>query len=275
MTEIEIRSVNNRFLETQLRLPRSLFALEVPLRNLIREKLHRGSVQCTVTVGSGEKMAAPDSYQPAIVRGLLQVCRKMQEDYPDIQGALTLDRILEIPDVIVWSDLLHEEEGLEFHLQSLMQEALQELQIMRAEEGANLRQDLLCRIKHLDELLDQVTAQLPGRIESVRDRMKERITQLLRDQEVDEVRLIQEVSLLADRLDISEEITRFRSHNQLFRQSLEDSGPHGKKLNFILQEMGREANTMGTKSQHPDIAHLAVACKEEVEMIREQVQNLE
>lgn len=273
--ELEMRSVNNRFLEVQMRLPRNLHSLETPLRNQIRGSLARGSVQCTISLSGGEKLPVPCGYQDSVVQGYLKVCEKIQQDHPEIKGDITLDRILEIPDLVQYEHADSNEELLAGELSSMMDEALTAMKDMRAKEGENLAEDMHQRLAVLDSSLSKVENLLPERIQKVKTRLQERIQLLMQDQELDEVRLIQEVSMLADRLDVSEEITRFRSHNQVFADALRNPGPHGKKLNFILQEMGREANTLATKSQEPEIAHLAVACKEEVETLREQVQNLE
>lgn len=145
---------------------------------------------------------------------------------------------------------------------------------MREKEGANLASDLTARVNHLNAILDKIEILDPERIESWKVKFREKINTLMKDSNIDDVRLLQEACIMADKLDIHEEITRFKSHNKLFLEALAKGGAQGKNLGFILQEMGREANTLGTKCQSAEIAALAIELKNEIECIREQSMNI-
>ena len=253
---IEVRSVNNRFLDISCKLPKNLAYLENSFKNQIKDKLVRGSVIFSVTLGAGTGGNIPVSYNDAIA------------------GDIQLEHILALPEVLQFTDADSDSEALEKHLAAELDKALDQVNEMRAKEGANLARDLEGRVNHLNAVLDKIEVLDPQRIEVWKDKFKERINLLLKDSEIDDVRLLQEACIMADKLDIHEEITRFRSHNKLFLNALKEGGAQGKNLGFILQEMGREANTLGTKCQSADIAALAIELKNEVECIREQSLNI-
>jgi len=271
---VEVRSVNSRFLETSVKLPKSLVHLEALVRNTVRAHITRGSVSCAVTMNQGEKDSVPVAYNERLVTEFLRVTRELQAKH-NLSGEITISNVLTLPDLFQFTDGGDDAKGLEAHLVSELEKALEALKKMRMEEGENLAKDLSARVARLDTILDEVAVLDPTRIQYWRDRFQSRVTELMGDSTLDPVRVLQEASIMADRLDITEEITRFRSHNQLFVKALSDGTNQGKKLNFILQEMGREANTLGTKCQTAQIAALAIALKDEAETIREQVQNIE
>jgi uncharacterized protein (TIGR00255 family) len=156
-----------------------------------------------------------------------------------------------------------------------LENALDDLARMRRNEGEELKKDFRERLAAIEQTLAQIEALSRAQIPAERIRLRERIQQILEQQPVDENRLEMELALLADRLDVTEECVRFRSHNKFFLQALDDNEPAGRKLNFLVQEMNREANTIGSKSSASEIAHLVVGVKEELERIREQLQNIE
>lgn len=274
--EVELRSVNNRYLEIQVRSPRMLNAFESSFKEKIKEKLSRGSVNCNITIGSNDISTIPKGYNKEIVAGFVESCQQIKADFrPIIQGEINLSDVLKSVEALNFGESLEADDNLQKHLLNQLDLALDRMLQMRGTEGERLKNDLIERINLIELNLSKVASLLPKRIEAVKNKIKEKVEALMGDKELDELRLIQEVSILADKLDVSEEIIRFKSHNKLFNESICAPGPHGKKLNFILQEMGREANTLGTKSQFTEITHIAVAIKEEVEAIREQTMNLE
>lgn len=272
--QIEIRSVNGRFLDISCRLPRHLASLENTVRTNIRARLARGSVTCNVVLGQGERDTVPVSYSEPMVREYVRLAREIQSKF-GLGGEIQIGQVLALPDLFSYSDSSAEGGELEAHILSEIDKALDAVIEMRLHEGNNLAQDLRARIHKIEGVLERIATLDPTRIQYWRDRFAERIKALMGESELDPVRVVQEASIIADRLDITEEITRFKSHNKLFVAALDDSANQGKKLNFILQEMGREANTLGTKCQSADIAALAILLKDEVETIREQVQNIE
>ncbi|MCQ2108053.1 MAG: YicC family protein [Fibrobacter sp.] len=270
---IEVRSVNNRFLDISCKLPKNLAYLENSFKNQIKDKLVRGSVIFSVTLGAGTAGNIPVSYNEAAIGKFVEITKSMQAKF-GIAGDIKLENILALPEVLQFSDSGSDNEALEKHLAAELDKALDQVTEMRAKEGANLAADLTNRVRHLDEVLAKVEVLDPQRIENWKVKFRDRLKVLLADTEIDEVRLLQEACIMADKLDIHEEITRFKSHNNLFLNALKEGGAQGKNLGFILQEMGREANTLGTKCQSAEIAALAIELKNEVECIREQSLNI-
>ncbi len=270
---IEVRSVNNRFLDISCKLPKNLAYLENGFKNQIKDKLVRGSVIFSVTLGAGTAGNIPVSYNETAIEKFVAITKAMQTKF-GVSGEIKLEHILALPEVLQFTDSGDDKEALEKHLAAELDKALDQVNEMRAKEGANLAVDLTNRVNHLNDVLSKVEVLDPQRIENWKVKFRDRLKVLLADTEIDEVRLLQEACIMADKLDIHEEITRFKSHNKLFLNALKEGGAQGKNLGFILQEMGREANTLGTKCQSAEIAALAIELKNEVECIREQSLNI-
>ena len=270
---IEVRSVNSRFLEISSKIPKNFAYLENDFKAQIKDKLVRGSVNLSITLGAGNTGNIPVCYNEAAVAKFVEITKAMQAKY-GIAGEIKLEHVLAIPEVLQFTDGNADNEVWEKHLKAELDKALDGVIAMREKEGANLAVDLTRRVLHLNEVIDKVEVLDPQRIETWKVKFRERINTLMKDSEIDEVRLLQEACIMADKLDIHEEITRFRSHNKLFLDALAKGGAQGKNLGFILQEMGREANTLGTKCQNAEIAALAIELKNEIECIREQSMNV-
>ena len=270
---IEVRSVNSRFLEISSKIPKNFAYLENDLKALVKDKLARGSVNMSITLGEGNVGNIPVCYNEAAISKFVEITKTMQAKY-GIAGEIKLEHVLSIPEVLQFTDAGADNEAWEKHLKAELNKALDGVIAMREKEGANLAADLEKRVNHLNTALDKVEVLDPQRIETWKVKFRERINSLMKDSEIDDVRLLQEACIMADKLDIHEEITRFRSHNKLFLDALKKGGAQGKNLGFILQEMGREANTLGTKCQSAEIAALAIELKNEIECIREQSLNI-
>ena len=276
---IEVRSVNSRFLEISAKIPKNFAYLENDFKAQIKEKLARGSVNLSITLGEGNIGNIPVCYNETAVSKFVEITKdmlnEMQAKYGDlIKHEIKLEHILAIPEVLQFTDAGADNEAWEKHLKAELDKALDGVIAMREKEGANLAADLTKRVAHLEDVLAKVEVLDPQRIETWKVKFKERVDALMKDSEIDDVRLLQEACIMADKLDIHEEITRFHSHNKLFLDALKKGGAQGKNLGFILQEMGREANTLGTKCQSADIAALAIELKNEIECIREQSLNI-
>jgi uncharacterized protein (TIGR00255 family) len=269
---VEIKTVNNRYLEVSSRIPRELHAYELDFKELLGQKLRRGTVQLSINMHM-EQQAEAIALNEGLTKQIMAIAQKVQSEY-QIPG-LTVAELLRIPDVLTAPQKGGLPEEILNLVRSTLANCIEQVVAFREAEGANLAEDLRQRVASIEKLLAQVEVMLPERIAEHQVRLETRLQNLLADQQLDPQRLAQEVAILVDKMDVSEEIVRFRSHNTLFLQTLETTGPHGKKLNFLLQEMGREANTLGTKSNFAEMQHLAIQLKEEIEIIREQVQNLE
>lgn len=271
---IEIRSINNRFLDISTKIPSLLSPLEAQLKQQIKDKIARGTIFLSISIGNEEENLIPKSYHAKAVESFLEIAKNLQNTY-DIDGQVRLDHILSLPHLITYENPNLCIEQLGVHLKKEIDIALDSLILMRKKEGEFLQHDIVKRIEHIETTLDEIAKLEPNRILEWKEKFNNRLKILLQGIEIDSTRLLHEASIIADKLDIHEEMTRFKSHNQLFLSSLQSDGPQGKRLGFILQEMAREANTLGTKCQCAKITTLTIQLKEQVESIREQVMNVE
>ena len=275
---IEVRSVNQRHLDVRVRLPRALAALEAELRARIQERFERGKLECSVSAPGGDALPPRLEIDREAARAYLEAARRLEGE-EGLRASLGSAELLALPGVarLVEPELAGDE--LRLALLPALDAALAGLAAMRAAEGEALARDLEARLARILELSAELEARAGEVAQSVRERLRKRARQLEAEVGVvDEARLHQELALAADRLDISEEIVRLRSHVEQFRKMLAAAGPGkpaGRRLEFMLQEMSREANTLGAKGADAPAAHLVVELKTELERIREQVQNVE
>ncbi len=270
---VEAVSVNNRFCDVSIRLPRSLSELESRLAEAVRKRVQRGRINLSVTckeMEAGEKSLEVNMELARVYRDRLSALQKEL----DLGGSVDVHLIASRPDVFKYEpkELVSDQIGP--LVSEASEAALDALDQMRRTEGKHLYDDFRKRIGMLEDLIRRIEQKAPERVERLRDRLSEQIERLLMRQ-VDEQRLAMEIAIFAERSDVTEECVRFRSHNQQFLTTLEIGETVGRKLNFLLQEMNREANTIGSKSNDADISHFAVSIKEEIEKLREQVQNVE
>lgn len=271
---VELRTVNNRFLEVATRLPRSLSLRENDVKELIRRRISRGKVNVIASVekeGNGSAGLELNSSAARAYYKLLVQLRKTLK----LKETVKLEHVLQFSEIFEQKEIGGTDEKEWVVLQESLETALGALAEMRRAEGGELERDFRVRIGMLDERLAQIERLSAQQVPAERMRLRERVAQLIEKTPVDEGRLELEIALLADRLDVTEECVRFRSHNKFFLEALALPEPAGRKLNFLIQEMNREANTIGSKSSATEISHLVVSMKEELEKIREQLQNIE
>jgi uncharacterized protein (TIGR00255 family) len=270
---LELRTVNHRFFNPSIKLPSALSQWEGELREQLRKSVARGHVTATMRIerSAGEVQAIDEQKVARYAELLRDLQRRHQLD-----GPVDLATILRFPDVLA-SGQDQESAGTTAEVQTLANEALASLTRMRELEGARLASLLKERIATVDAALDRIAQRAPGRLVAERERLTRAVRELTEGVDLDQQRLAQEIALLADRLDVSEEVDRFRSHVSAFRETLASGKkePVGKRLGFLLQEMLREANTTGSKSRDAAMLHDVVAVKEELERIAEQVENIE
>jgi uncharacterized protein (TIGR00255 family) len=270
----EIRSVNGRFLEIIPRLPRTLALRENDIKELVRKKVVRGKINVLVTVNRESSAAAS-------LRLNIPAARAYYRLLNDLRKAVRLRQPVKLEHLLQFSDIfepqeLEQDDDVEWRTAAIALEgALDELLQMRRGEGEQLAKDFRERLTMLSDILDRIEQLARQEIPAERERLRERIALLAGDQNIDAGRLELEIALLADKLDVTEECVRFRSHLAFFLQALEREEAAGRKLNFLIQEMNREVNTIGSKSGATAIAHSVVQMKEELERIREQLQNIE
>lgn len=271
---VELRSVNSRFLEVSARLPRSLSLRENEIKEIIRKKIARGKVTMLASVERENDGHVPLKINVSAARTYYRLLNQLRKAVR-LQEKVKLEHLLQFSEVIEQQDIGDTDEQEWVVLQNALERALDALCLMKRNEGAELEKDLRSRFALLEEIIGQIEALSRGQVPHERGRLRERITQLLDNEQVDEGRLELEIALLADRLDVTEECVRFRSHTKFFVEALASDESAGRKLNFLIQEMNREANTVGSKSSSTEIAHLVVRVKEELEKAREQLQNIE
>ena len=270
----EIRSVNHRFCEVSLRAPKLVGLFEDQIRQLIADRFSRGKFSLTITwsgVGeSGEVLRVNETVTDRYV-ALLEQLRKRYK----LDSGLDVRTLATLPDVFTWEHTALSDDETWALLQGVIGQACENMNAMKAREGDALARDLVHRLSLIRAQLDLVAERAPNRPAEAKERLETRLKALLNGVDVDPVRIAQEVALMADRLDCTEECVRLAAHLDQFRHLAEGPEPAGRKLNFLLQEMNREVNTIGSKGNDAEIARAVIIMKEEIERLREQVQNVE
>jgi uncharacterized protein (TIGR00255 family) len=276
--DVEVRSVNHRYLDARVRLPRLLAALEGEVRARIQARFARGKVDLSVTLPGGTAPTPRLEIDLDAAREYLRVADELGQG-ERVAGTLDVGTLLALPGVSRLAEPEIPAEELREALFGAVDAALEALDAMRVAEGAALERDLLERAARVGELAASLEKRASVVQEAVRERLRRRSEQLRQETGLlDEARLHQEIVIAADRLDVTEEIVRLRSHAEQFRRIIEEGGsgkPVGRRLDFLLQEFGREANTIGSKGCDAPIAYEIVDLKAEIERLREQVQNVE
>jgi uncharacterized protein (TIGR00255 family) len=271
---VEARTVNHRFLDVALRLPRAAAACEEKLRGLVAARLSRGRVEIAVSVEQTEEGCRPVKVDRPLARGYREALEELRTDLA-LPGEVTLGLLLALPGVVAVEEAT-DPEALGAPLEEAAVGALREVVRMREAEGERLRADLALRLGAVGRAVDAIAERAPVVVEEYRARLKERLREVVGEIPVDEARLLQEVALVAERLSIAEEVVRLRSH--LSGGSVLLAGEEaavGRKFEFLLQEMNREINTIGSKGNDVELARQVIAVKAELEKMRELAQNVE
>ncbi len=271
---VEVKSVNNRYLDASIKTPKSLSLFEPNIREIVGQYAKRGRVNVWITLKSNQDEYQNLALNQELVDAYVRLAREVADRH-QLDAALDLSQLLTLPDVITLENEDEPDEKLWAVAQKALQQALREMNAMRNREGVEIKVDFEKRIKSLDAAIKKIEAVAASGPGMELDKLRERVKKIIGDQNIDEGRLELELAVISDRIDITEECTRFHSHNTVFLEMLESDQSEGRKLNFLLQEMNREANTMAAKAFTTDISHRVVEIKEEIEKIREQVQNIE
>lgn len=270
--KVEIRGVNNRFLELQVRQPRFASNLEQQIKKEINAIISRGSVSVIITCDREDEGTKLTWSQPS-VDAYMEIFKEIRGKY-NLDGGIHLSDLLHFSDFIKTETTTFDDETLWKHLKPILLDSVAAFQKTRETEGAYIAKDLKKILKEISRTLAQVEKRAPARIIEYSKALTERISKLI-DTQPDPIRIATEVAVFADRLDISEECTRLKAHIAKFSEDFEMDEPVGKRMSFLLQEMNREANTIGSKANDTEISHLSVKLKENIEKIREQIQNIE
>lgn len=271
---IEIRSVNHRYLDLNIKMPRSLISLEDRIRKKLQEKLSRGKVDVYITQTILETDGSKAILNKNLSDSIVNCLKEMNERY-EIKEPLSLSLIAKFPDVITIEQKDEDFDEIWDDLKIPLEEAISTLVSMRLKEGAKLREDIEHKCLAIDRLVNSIDEKSKAVVEQYRVKLNERIKELMGDNTIDENRLAMEVAIFSDKACIDEEIVRLKSHILQLKESLNSHEPVGRKLDFIVQEMNREANTIASKANNVNIVHFVLDIKNEIEKIREQVQNIQ
>lgn len=274
MTKVEVKSVNSRYLELNLRVPKDFMAIEDKIRQIIKSKLKRGKVDLYLSYD----VTSPDIQELSLNKDL---AKAYYRDMEDLRNMLEIDEKITLRDIVLLEGVLKKSSTNETDKELLSQvlktveEAVENLDEMRKVEGENLSLDLENKIVNVEELVEEIKTLAPKVIEENEKKFTENIYERLKEEDLDLPRLTTELAIMADKLSIDEEITRLTSHISQFNGIIKDKDSVGRKLDFLLQEFNREANTIGSKTTSSEILKLVVSLKSEIEKIREQIQNIE
>ncbi len=270
----EVRSLNSRYLEVYVKLPTVLRELEDSVKDIFRNNIQRGKITCTVSFSSPDPDLQALGVNEELVRSYARLLERVRR-IADIDTPVRISDLMEFKDIFTMEEARTVDESLHQALFELVEMSIAQLNDTRAGEGENLTKDLIQRLSVIEKLAREIEMLGKNNARAEFEKLQQRVFSLVDESKIDRNRLEMELALISDRVDISEEIVRLGSHIQLFRDTLQEGSPIGKKLNFILQEMHREANTIASKNTIIDISHRIVSVKEEIERIREQVQNIE
>lgn len=271
---VEIRSVNQRFTDYSIKVPRNLGFLEERVRSFASEYITRGKVDIYITVESYDEADKEITLNSALARNYVEVLRQLRDEL-DLNDDISVMNVARFTDIFKAERREEDNEELWELVKGVTAQALEAFSAMREREGARIEKDLTERIEYMKTLAEKIDERSPETVAEYRNRLLDKIHELLGDREIDESRILTEVAIFADKIAVNEETVRLGSHFEEFYNIIGSGEPAGRKLDFLIQEINREVNTIGSKAQDIEIAKLVVELKGEIEKLREQVQNIE
>ena len=271
---VEIKSVNHRYFEFSSKLPRSYGFLDEKLKSFFNGKLTRGKMECYVQIEAVEEPDTVISLNHTLVKGYLDAYKELSETY-GLENNIKVSDISRVSDIFTVRKQAADEERIWAAVQTVAQAALEGFIAMREREGARLKVDILSRLDEIISNVEFIEERSPQTVAEYNEKLLGRLKELLGDTHIDEQRILTEAAIFADKIAVAEETVRLRSHISQLRSFLDQSDAVGKKMDFLVQELNREANTIGSKAQDVEIARRVVSIKAEIEKIREQIQNIE
>ena len=271
---VELKSVNNRYLDTSVRLPRSFLFAEDIIKSAVQSHISRGKVDVYVSVDSSGTDDMIVKVNEPLLKGYLEALKHIADEYslPDDISALSVSRF---PDVLSVEKQELDNEAISAEIARIADAALNDFDAMRVREGQKLKEDILNRLAIIESLVSRVEKESPKTVSEYRARLEQKMKDVLGTAGIDENRILMEAAVFADHIAVDEETVRLRSHMAQMKAMAQGKSPIGRKMDFLIQEFNREANTIGSKCQNSDIAHIVVDIKSEIEKIREQIQNIE
>ena len=271
---VELKSVNNRYLDTSVRLPRSYIFAEEMIKSLVQKHISRGKVDVFVNVDASAADDMTVRVNEALLRGYVEAIRHVASEY-GLPNDLTAQSACRFPDVLTVEKKDLDAEAITAAMEEIAEAALRDFDAMRIREGVKLTDDVLSRLETIDALVRRIEEKAPETVTAYRSRLEQKMREVLTTAGVDENRILAEAAIFADRIAVDEETVRLRSHMSQLSGMMAGESPVGRKIDFLIQEFNREANTIGSKCQNSELAHVVVDLKSEIEKIREQIQNIE
>lgn len=271
---VEIRSVNSRYCELTVKLPRSLTYLEEKLKTLIKGTVSRGKTEVYLSVTDVESRSTAVTVNTAVIKNYLEEMRRCGNEL-GLNDNLALSDIFRMTDAFTVIRTEADEEEIWAAVKSVAEQALAKFTEMREKEGEKLRTDVLEKLANIERMTEEVEKQSPLTTEAYRKKLYDKMTEILEDKQIDEQRILTEAAIFAEKTAVDEETVRLHSHFKQFREMCDSTEPIGRKLDFMVQELNRESNTIGSKAQDVNITKLVIEMKSEIEKIREQIQNIE
>lgn len=271
---VEIKSVNHRYLEAGIKMPKKLNVFESRMRDLLKKYATRGKIDIFINYEDDSENQVNLKFNQNIADEYMTIFNNMSEKY-NLKNDMTVGGLARFPEVITMDEVQEDEEELWHFIEEAMKAALEQFVNTRILEGENLKKDLLGKLDHMEELVAFVEKRSPEIMKEYRSKLESKVKELLGDTTIDESRIATEVIIYADKICVDEEIVRLRSHIEHARKCLNEDGGIGRKMDFIAQEMNREANTTLSKANDIEISNAAIDLKTEIEKVREQIQNIE
>ena len=271
---IEMKSVNHRYLDINIRMPRMMFALEEKIRNMINKKLNRGKIDVFINYRNYENNVGKATLNMKLAKNYYECLRQIQSEL-NIIDDISTTKIARLPDVITLDEPEENLEDIFREISPLIESALCLMEEMRTREGEKLKEDILSKVQMIEIYVEEIEKRADNIPRNYKKKLQERLSELLSEVDIDESRIALEVAILSDKAAVDEEITRLKSHLSQIKSTLNLNEPIGRKLDFIIQEMNREANTIASKSTDIDMTNEVIKVKNTIEKIREQVQNIE
>ena len=271
---VEIKSVNHRYLEAGIKMPKKLNVFESRMRDLLKKYATRGKIDIFINYEDDSENQVNLKFNQNIADEYMTIFNNMSEKY-NLKNDMTVGGLARFPEVITMDEVQEDEEELWHFIEEAMKAALEQFVNTRILEGENLKKDLLGKLDHMEELVTFVEKRSPEIMKEYRSKLESKVKELLGDTTIDESRIATEVIIYADKICVDEETVRLRSHIEHARKCLNEDGGIGRKMDFIAQEMNREANTTLSKANDIEISNAAIDLKTEIEKVREQIQNIE
>ena len=271
---VELKSLNNRYLDVSVKLPRTLMFAEEPVRSAVAKHISRGKVDVYITADTSASDSVEVRVNTALLRGYIDALSKARDEF-GLTDDMSLMNLCRLPDVLSTERHELDTDELLRGLLAIVEEALTGYDAMREREGAKLRDDVLGRLDTIESLTAEVEKKSPQTVADYRARLEQKLRETLDGMPFDDARVLTECAIFADRIAVDEETVRLRSHISQLRGMATGASPIGRKMDFLIQELNRESNTIGSKCQNSEIARVVVDLKAEIEKIREQIQNVE